>query len=251
MCIVVAHPDDEVIGIGAQLSRFPKATLIHVTDGSPKNLSDAHAAGFSNAQDYACARRRELVSALAHTGNMSRFKTQEIGICDQEASLHLLGITYQLKKVFEELNPRFLFTHPYEGGHPDHDATTFAVHAACALLPYAPTIFEMTSYHSNNGMLAPGEFLVSSFNEVWTALLTGEEIQLKQKMFACFKTQERVLSQFPIRTERFRIAPHYDFTKEPHSGILYYEQWDFGIKGPRFRELAKSTLEELGIGGQI
>ncbi len=35
--IVVAHPDDETIGLGAQLRRFEDALLVHVTDGAPRD----------------------------------------------------------------------------------------------------------------------------------------------------------------------------------------------------------------------
>ena len=35
--IVVAHPDDETIGMGAQLCRFRDALLVQVTDGAPRD----------------------------------------------------------------------------------------------------------------------------------------------------------------------------------------------------------------------
>ena len=36
--IVVAHPDDETIGMGAQLCRFHDALLLEVTDGAPRDV---------------------------------------------------------------------------------------------------------------------------------------------------------------------------------------------------------------------
>src|SRR5438045_805682 len=41
--IVVAHPDDETIGMGAQLCRFRDALLLQVTDGAPRDGRDAAA----------------------------------------------------------------------------------------------------------------------------------------------------------------------------------------------------------------
>ncbi|MDF2780993.1 MAG: LmbE family protein, partial [Geminicoccaceae bacterium] len=57
--IVAAHPDDEVIGASTLLMRIPELRLLHVTDGAPRDLRDAQAAGFAGWQDYAQARDTE------------------------------------------------------------------------------------------------------------------------------------------------------------------------------------------------
>ena len=62
--IVVAHPDDETIGMGAQLCRFDDALLVQVTDGAPRDGHDAAAHGFATLADYAAARRARAGGAL-------------------------------------------------------------------------------------------------------------------------------------------------------------------------------------------
>jgi LmbE family N-acetylglucosaminyl deacetylase len=248
--VIVAHPDDEVIGMGAQLQRLKNATLLHITDGAPKNPEDAKNAGYYSASDYANARRRELENAL-HIAGASLSNTLELKVRDQEASLELGGITEAVRRITSEIRPRVVFTHPYEGGHPDHDATAFAVHAACARLPRPPCIIEMTSYHWECSRMVTGKFLTSHSREIWTAFLNPEELKIKRLMFNCFKTQEPVLRAFRIDAERFRVAPRYDFSTPPHPGTLYGSHNQFGITARFFNSLAQATLVENGIQGRI
>lgn len=133
VAVVIAHPDDETIGCGAQLARWSGVSLVLVTDGAPLDLKDARALGFATAKEYAEARRSELLAALAVAG-----QPPESLVCfdipDQEVARRLVDATHRILKLVKELNLRVLFTQAYEGGHPDHDATAFAVHAAARLL---------------------------------------------------------------------------------------------------------------------
>ncbi len=252
LAFVVAHPDDEVIGAGAQLPRWGTAQFIHVTDGAPRDLRDAGAAGFSRRCDYALARRRDLESALTLAG-LGASPLRQLGVADQEASLNLVGLARALCDLLLEIRPEAVLTHPYEGGHPDHDATAFAVQAACNLLQkqdcHPPVLVEMTSYHAQDGGLESSRFLPCPDRRVVTIPLTESQREFKQRLFRCFRTQQRVLAAFGFERECFRLAPRYDFTKPPHPGVLYYEQFDWGMTGRRWRALAGVALAELELVG--
>ncbi|HET7625067.1 MAG TPA: PIG-L family deacetylase [Verrucomicrobiae bacterium] len=245
VAIVAAHPDDEVIGAGAQLRRWPKVSIIHVTDGSPLNSTDAWDAGFVTCEDYASARQRESMAALALAG-VDSTQFHPVAFPDQEASLNLRGLTEALVRKFTELQSEIIITHAYEGGHPDHDATAFGVRAAKKILMddfgFAPEIIEMTSYFNRAGIMATGEFLPRARCRIRSFELSESEREFKRRLFACFKTQRNVLQYFPIGVERFRIAPEYDFTRPPHPGRLFYEQFDWGISGAQWRILAREAL---------
>jgi len=76
--IVVAHPDDETMGMGAQLCRLDDALLVHATDGAPRDECGARAAGFASATEYAAARKAEVRAALA-TGDAARVRRRQLG----------------------------------------------------------------------------------------------------------------------------------------------------------------------------
>jgi hypothetical protein len=87
-----------------------------------------------------------------------------------------------------------------------------------------------------------GEFLGGGNHTVLS--LTPAEQGLKRAMFSSFPTQARVLQWFTLYTEKFRIAPQYDFTQPPHDGELLYERFRFA-SGAEWRSQAIEALERL------
>lgn len=242
--LIAAHPDDEVIGAGIQMTRWNpgSVTIVHVTDGCPKDPKHAQAAGFATREEYASARRRELGKALELAG-MGEARCVELGFTDQQAHLHLPDLVEMVAGLIEEIRPDVIYTHPYEGGHPDHDAAAFAVTHAVELVTNrtASTAMEFTSYHAGPLGLVTDQFLQSGAIEINT--LTAPQRALKREMFQCFPSQEPVLRNFPIYEEKFRTAPQYDFTNPPHSGPLHYETLGWEITGEHWRWCAGEALK--------
>jgi LmbE family N-acetylglucosaminyl deacetylase len=244
---VVAHPDDETIGCGGQLARFSDITIVHVTDGAPRNGIDAAKLGYSGPVDYAAARRRELEAAM-HLAGIGSERLVALGWSDQEAALHLTEIAGELEARLAGAD--CVVTHAYEGGHPDHDACAFAVHAACTRLRRrgsAPVVIEMPLYRAGPEGWGVHTFIPHPQTEEIVVDLDADARARKRAMFACHLTQLQVLARFQIEQERFRQAPNYDFLRLPNDGALLYERENWGMTGERWLALAGAALAELGL----
>lgn len=248
LLVVVAHPDDEAIGAGALLRGYPNATIVHLTDGGGADIPSVRARGFASREDYAHARRREVLAALALVGIPSS-QVRCLGIPDGDAGRRLLEVSRLVMDVFDDVRPDVVLTHPYEGGHSDHDAAAFAVHLAAGMLRRdgvgAPLVLELTSYHNRNGERIRGEFLPNSAVPDCEMLLGEEARELKRRMFDAFASQRDVVRPFGIHAERFRIAPRYVFTEPPHAGLLEYERRCVRITGAEWRAMAERALAAL------
>ena len=247
---VMAHPDDETVGASFLLSRATDPLMVYVTDGAPRDGEDARASGFSTPEDYAGARKQELRAALSVAGHPEA-RIHFLDIPDQQASENLAPLASSLVELLRTEAPEIVVTHPYEGGHPDHDAAAFGVHTAQALLQReghaVPAVVEMTSYHLKNDGFSSGEFLGNSNQPQFTVPVEGAVRELKQKLVACYPTQQRVLKNLLPTPERYRPAPAYDFSRPPHPGSLLYEFFPWKMTGVHWRQLASAALEELGL----
>jgi LmbE family N-acetylglucosaminyl deacetylase len=248
LVVIVAHPDDEAIGAGAVLREFTNVTVVHVTDGAPNDDAYAARKGFPSRDQYAEARRREVVAALGVIG-IPESRIRGWGFVDGEAAWHLVELCHKVAELFEELRPDVVITHPYEGGHSDHDSTAFAVHLAAGILlregGKAPIILELTSYHNYRGKRRFFDFLPFWNNPVKTVTLSEEDREIKQQMFDLFTSQRSVLQTFPLEVERFRQAPRYLFTVPPHEGELDYERLCKKMTGAEWRAHADRALQLL------
>jgi LmbE family N-acetylglucosaminyl deacetylase len=261
--IVAAHPDDESIGLGGLIPLLRDPYLVHLTDGAPRSHPDR--------DRYAAARARELGAALACAG-ISLGRRRALEAADQECAFEMAALARRLAALIEKVRPRVIYTHPYEGGHPDHDSAAWIVAAAMRLIqPPAPVeqpwnralaaikapppaIREFTSYHNADphgvraGMRV-GEFLAADPTQpecrAETIVLSADARHRKRRMLACFETQQHMLASFPIAIERFRLAPQYDFARPPHPGRLFYEDHDWGMDGAQWRRLACAAWAEL------
>ncbi|MBV8376430.1 MAG: PIG-L family deacetylase, partial [Verrucomicrobia bacterium] len=175
-----------------------------------------------------------------------------MGIPDQQTVFQFPRLITSAFWLLRELHPDVVLIPAYEGGHPDHDSTAFAVHQAADRLEQStPSLVEMCLYHDCNGQMQTGEFLRhSSIADDLTIVLSNEDRRLKEEAFAIYSSQAEVLKYFSTEFERFRSAPTYNFRDPPHRGTLFYERFDWGVTGIEWRRLslsARSALNEADL----
>lgn len=102
--------------------------MAHVTNGAPPVEAEARADGFSSPDEYAAARCAELANALDVLPRQPEQFT--LSFRDQMTASQLPQIATEVRRLIQEWRPTVVLTHPYEGGHPDHDSTALAAAVA-------------------------------------------------------------------------------------------------------------------------
>jgi LmbE family N-acetylglucosaminyl deacetylase len=245
--VIVAHPDDETLACGALLPRLPDVTVLHVTDGAPRDLVDAHRSGFTHWADYARARRQEVERA-AQIAGLAPPALKALGVPDQAAALRLAQLTRAMLGFIAGVD--LVLTHAYEGGHPDHDAVAFAVAAARARMRgKTPIVLEMPlSRNRRNGGGRARQSFDGSGRGVRLRLNKDERAR-KQKMIAAFVTQRDALAEIGVNDEVYRVAPAHDFTQPLEAA--HYDSYPWGMTGGQFAALARAARGELGLDGSM
>jgi LmbE family N-acetylglucosaminyl deacetylase len=226
--IAVAHADDETLGCFSLMSaHHERIHILHATDSAPRDLKYAQRAGYSNRQDYKAARAAEFAAVL-EAARIPAAQYHCLDIADLDTPLQ----TPQIRAAVVALKPDRIYTHAYEGGHPDHDAVAYA-------LAGLPGLWEFPLYHFHRRVYTPQQFLAGEPAE--TVHLDSLQRQTKRAWLNQFHSQQRVISNFPLDAELFRPAPAYDFTKPPHEGELYYEHRGHIWTWPEWRKAISAS----------
>lgn len=225
VAVVVAHPDDESLWAGAALRLLDNATLIHLTDGAPSDMADALRLGFASREDYRAARAAELEAALAALAVAPRRIAYDIA--DQQVADDLAGLAARLTADLAGMAA--VITHPYEGGHPDHDAAAFAV----ALAGVAEHI-EFACYPTVDGRRAFGRFWPDPGCPECVAPFDAATRDAVHAAIAAHESQAGVIGDWRPDCARYRHAPAYEFAAPPPPGLALYDGFGWAITAREF-----------------
>ena len=220
--IVVAHPDDEVIGCGILLQRLKDVTVTFLTDGAPADRYFWEK--FGSRTRYVELRAGETQCALSR---LKYVRTTRLGVRDQELAFHLDVAFEWLREAVSEADPDSIITHAYEGGHPDHDCCSFL----CSLVSheFGIPVWEMPLYSRAGGKLVRQHLPQGASTTCLSA--SDKEARCKAEMVAAYASQSDFLQTFDLTTEKFSPQPRHDYSRPPHEGKLNYECWGWEITG--------------------
>lgn len=222
--------------------------VIILTDGAPRDPSFYPAAGFSTWSSYARLRDQETRSSLRVAGIDLR-NVIFLRIPDMEAVYHLPHIVDFLHGQILRGSYDFVVTHAYEGGHVDHDATSFAVRAACRLVErrsVPPTILEIPLYHWNKGKFVKQVFC-GDIDDQPDMFLDTRLSELKQRMLSEHATQRTVLRQYDSQIERVRFGKTVDFRRKPQGSDADYSRIIPDLNSKNWTIIVCRAAAELGI----
>lgn len=231
VAIVVAHPDDETLWTGALFARLDDAILIHVTDGAPEDMADARRLGFATRDAYAAARAAELDAALLALGYAGERRCYAIR--DKDAVFALPALIARL--TADLAGAAVVVTHPYEGGHPDHDATALAVRRAADAI--GVPVVEFACYAQFDGERVFGRFWPEADAPEQVRALTPEDAARIEQGLSAHRSQASVFGDWRPAYERWRAAPRHRFDRPPLPGALY-DGFGWTLTSDRWREAA-------------
>lgn len=206
--VFAAHPDDDVLGLSTTLYRHSlngrRIKVIFVTNGSGRD-GESWTIGVSESKKKSKIRYREAVEALSLI-NISKENIFCFGYPDGGTQRYLKNMAKDIKMLIEKLNPGRIYVHCIEGGHVDHDMTSFVVKTICNKIGYT-NLFEWTEYNPIQSLGAQNVTFLPTQSTVLKEIkieISEEERILKRKMLACHQSQD--VEQFFLQGEAIRQA---------------------------------------------
>lgn len=202
--VFAAHTDDDVLGLGTTLYRHclkgDHIKIVFVTNGS----ADWSGVGQSwNLKAHESKRRSEtrFTEAIKSLSllNIPKENIFCLGYPDGGTQRYLKNMSDDIHMLFQKFNPGMVYVHCIEGGHIDHDMTSFVVKSVCHTIGYT-NVFEWAEYNPKQPIGSTDiKFLPTQSNEnkIITIDITEEERILKRRMLSFHVSQnvERFYSQ--------------------------------------------------------
>lgn len=192
--VFAAHPDDDVLGLCSTLYRHrlkgDHIKIVFVTNGTA-GAGESWYCKINQSTKRASVRYQEAVQALAQI-NISEENIYCLGFPDAGTQRYVKHIAMDISMLLQQLNPQRVYVHCIEGGHIDHDMTSFVVKSVCYKIGYT-NVFEWAEYNPLQPLGTQNiQFLPTPSNGVEEIKIdiSEKERMLKRKMLAIHQSQD-------------------------------------------------------------
>ncbi|WP_251549845.1 PIG-L deacetylase family protein [Neobacillus muris] len=206
--VFAAHPDDDVLGLGTTLLRHSlngeSIKIVFITNGTGRD-SESWYIKADQAKKKFDIRYFEAIQALSII-NIPKENIFSLGFPDGGTQRYLKHISKDVHTFLQELNPGRVYVHCIEGGHGDHDLTSYVVKSVCHKIGYQ-NVFEWTEYNPIQPIGTSDVRFLSTDNtssEEISIDISEEERSLKRKMLKCHQSQD--VEQYYMMGEAIRQA---------------------------------------------
>jgi LmbE family N-acetylglucosaminyl deacetylase len=208
--VVAAHPDDEVLGNGLTMikhrARGERVVVVFATNGAGGNWRDGIGAG----SGLAARRFSEACAALGEIG----IPAQDVvclGFPDGGLQRYVREAARDIERLLLDCAPRVVYVHALEGGHLDHDMTSYIVQSLCARQGLR-NVYEWCEYNRDaplgqsprEARFAADPYLPNFERRMMES--TDEERQIKLRMLTHYASQAGIIAQYPFQSEGLRAA---------------------------------------------
>lgn len=191
--VIAAHPDDEILGLGATLHRHrkdgDKIMVTYVTNGTAGEGA-SWKTKVNDSKIIAEVRFNEGLKGLKLLDILER-NILCLGYPDAGTHRYLKNIARDLNKLIKKTKPKRIYVHCIEGGHSDHDITSFVVKSVCKKLKF-DNVFEWAEYNQIQPLGTRNINFANSRptnSEVNIIDISDEEYKLKKEMLNCHESQ--------------------------------------------------------------
>jgi len=184
--IIVAHPDDDILGCGGLLSKYSgekEFRVVFIAEGSSCRFSDLDKT--ETVRKTIKQRNAYAIKALTSLG-VSDYKFYDLP-CGQLDTFPIIKINKIIENELKHFQPDTLFTHYEFDTNNDHRIVNRSV-----MMASRPGIFSSLKKVAVFEILSSSEWsFVNVFSPNYFIELTEQDVQKKWHAFSCFETEIR------------------------------------------------------------
>ncbi len=251
--VFAAHPDDEVLGLSSILYSHQKkrenTVVTYVTNGSGL-IGESWRMPEAFSKDKAEERYREGLQGLSLL-NIPEENVYCLGFPDAGTHRYLNEIAKDVLFLMEKYQPKKVYVHCMEGGHNDHDITSYVVKSVCKKLDFS-NVYEWAEYNQLQPLGTEDirfRNCKSTETEETLMKLSDAQYKLKKQMLACHKSQD--VAKYYLMGEAIRKADLDDLEKE----LLAYSNFQEANIRPLitqfFRFINHLQINESSVHGKL